>query len=344
MLAPQSQLILRNIDRLPAGDLLLLNPPTDDLARELAVRSELRPVLFTQDFAVARALTAQRLPVEFGAVPTGNSRFNSALVFHPKEKALTDFLLFMARAHLHDGGTLWLVGENNGGIRNSGKRLRDAGIDVEKIDSARHCQLIVMMPKTTGTAFALEDWLEVVALENGGNNNDTLAVAALPGVFSAGRIDEGTALLLEALADISSGRVLDMGCGAGIVGAWLKKRHNKLDIEMVDSNAMAMAASEWTLRENNLAAKLYASDGFSEVKGTFNWIVSNPPFHDGIATDYSFTEKFIAEAKQFLRPGGRLRLVANAHLKYVPAIEAAFGNCRELAQTARFRVYEAVRR
>lgn len=340
MLAPQSQLILRNIDRLPAGDLLLLNPQTDDLARELAVRSDLRPVLFTQDFATSRALTAQGLLVEFGAVPAENSRYNSALVFHPKEKSLTDFLLFMARAHLHDGGTLWLVGENNGGIRNSEKRLRDAGIAVEKIDSARHCQLIVMMPKTTGTAFALEDWLEVVALENG--DTDTLAVAALPGVFSAGRIDDGTALLLESLTDINSGRVLDMGCGAGVVGAWLKKRHNTLDVEMVDSNAMAIAASQWTLRENNLAANLYASDGFSAVKGTFNWIVSNPPFHDGIATDYSFTETFIAQAKQFLRPGGRLRLVANAHLKYVPALEAAFGNCRELAQNAHFRVYESV--
>ena len=77
---------------------------------------------------------------------------------------------------------------------------------------------------------------------------------------------------------------------------------------------------------------------------TFDWIVSNPPFHDGIATDYRFVEKFIAEAKWFLKPGGRLRIVANAHLKYVPAIEGAFGNCRIVAENARFRIYEALRR
>ena len=67
--------------------------------------------------------------------------------------------------------------------------------------------------------------------------------------------------------------------------------------------------------------------------------------HDnGIATDYRFVEKFIAEAKWFLKPGGRLRIVANAHLKYVPAIEGAFGNCRIVAENARFRIYEALRR
>lgn len=341
MLAPQSQLILRNLDRLPAGPLLIINPPGDGLAHELAARGDIQPRCFTQDLADARALEALRLDVDYGAVPADAPADTAVLVFHPKEKALTDFLLFLARSRLAAGGTLWLVGENKGGIRATEKRLQEAGINAEKIDSARHCQLLRIKPKSTGSSFALEDWLEVLAIDVDG---DTLAVASLPGVFSAGRLDEGSALLLETLSAPLAGRVLDMGCGAGVLGAVLKKRNPAIALEMVDSSAIAVLTSEWTLRENGLQAHVYASDGFSAVKGNFDWIISNPPFHDGIATDYRFTEKFIADAKWMLKPGGRLRIVANAHLKYVPSIEAAFGNCKIIKETMRFRILEAVRR
>lgn len=341
MLAAPAQLVLRNLERLPAGELLVIDPPADGLARGIAARGDIAPFLFSQDFAIARVLEAQRQPVEFGAVPTADRCYAGALVFHPKEKSLTDFLLFLARAHLAEGGTIWLVGENKGGIRATEKRLKDAGIAIDKIDSARHCQLLRIRPKSTGTPFVLEDWLEVVAI---GIGDMTLAIGSLPGVFSAGRLDEGTALLLETLGGTAmSGRVLDMGCGAGVIGAWLKKRQPALQVDMVDSNALAILASEWTIRENSLDARVYASDGFSAVAGTFDWIISNPPFHDGIATDYRFTERFIAEAKRFLKPGGRLRIVANAHLKYLPLLEKTFGNARTVSENTRFRVYEARR-
>lgn len=341
MLTAPSQLVLRNIDRLAAGSLLLLNPPADGLARELMARGDLQLQLFSQDQAEANALRAQRLPVEFGAVPADSRRYDSAVLFHPKEKALADFLLFLARARLADGGTLWLVGENKGGIRSTGKRLKEAGIAIEKIDSARHCQLLRITPKSAGTPFALEDWLEVVELEVAG---EVLAIAALPGVFSAGRLDEGTALLLESLAATPlQGRALDMGCGAGVIGSWLKKRNPSLAVEMVDSHALAVVASEWTLKESGLDARVQASDGFAAVSGSFDWIISNPPFHDGLATDYRFTEQFIADAKRFLKPGGRLRIVANAHLKYLPLLQQHYRSVRTVAENTRFRVLEAQR-
>lgn len=340
MLAPASQLLLRNRHHLPAGALLVMNPPADELNRELLGRGDIQPVFFTQDCADAQALQARRIQVDFGTVPTGDASYAGVVVFHPKERALTDLLLFLGRSKLAAGGSLWLLGENKGGIRSTEKRLTAAGIAVATLDSARHCRLVKVTPKTTGAPFQLDDWLEVLALEVAGTE---LAVAALPGVFSAGRLDDGTALLLDTLGDVQKGRVLDMGCGAGVIGAWLKKKQPGLTVEMVDSNALAVLASEWTLRENRLEAKVRASDGFSAVDGTFDWIISNPPFHDGIATDYRFVEKFIAEAPRFLKPGGKLRIVANAHLGYQPALERAFKKCRTVIETTRFRVYEAVR-
>lgn len=340
MLEAASQLVLRNLERLPAGRLLVINPPADDLPHELAARGDLQPLFFTQSKADAQTLAARRVAVDFGAVPGDDISCSGVLFFHPKERALAEMLLFLARSRVAAGGSLWLVGDNKGGIRGTEKRLAGAGIATETIDSARHCRLVKVSPKSAGSAFRLEDWLEVVAVEAAGQE---LAVAALPGVFSAGRVDEGTTLLLDTLQDVRAGRVLDMGCGAGVIGSWLKKKNPALGVEMVDSHALAVLASEWTLRENGLDAQVQASDGFSAVTGTFDWIVSNPPFHAGIDTDYAFVERFIADAPRYLRPGGRLRIVANAHLKYLPAIHRAFGNARTITESARFRVYEAVR-
>ncbi len=61
-------------------------------------------------------------------------------------------------------------------------------------------------------------------------------------------------------------------------------------------------------------------------------------------TDYRTTETLLAEAVRHLRPGGELRLVANSFLRYPPLIEAAFGNCRTLAERDGFKVYSARRR
>lgn len=342
MLEPASQLVLRNLERLPAGKFLIINPPADELPHALAARTDLQPRYFSQDQTAALALTARRVPVDFGAVPMAmaSEPDQGVLLFHPKERALAGFLLFLARSRVAAGGSLWLVGENKGGIRGTEKRLADAGVAVETIDSARHCRLVKVSPKSAGEPFKLEDWLEVAAIDVPGS---TLAVASLPGVFSAGRVDDGTALLLGTLASVRAGRVLDMGCGAGVIGAFLKKTNPALNVEMVDSNALAVVASQWTLRENQLDAKVQPSDGFSAVSGTFDWIISNPPFHDGIATDFRFFERFITEAPRFLRPGGRLRIVANAHLKYLPAIDRAFGNARTITGNTRFRIYEAVK-
>jgi 16S rRNA (guanine1207-N2)-methyltransferase len=337
---PESQLLSRNASILPGGRWLLINPPVDGVLHELSGDRELHA--FTQDHADWRALRAQRVDCAFGAAPEDDTRYDQVLLLHPKERALAGMLLFMARAHLAAGGSLWLAGENKGGIRATEKRLKDAGIGVHKVDAARHCQLLRVTPKSAGEAFRLDDWLAINAFEL--PDGRELAVASLPGVFSAGRLDDGTALLLSTLADISGGKVLDMGCGAGVIGASIAQRSPAAKVDMVDCSALALRASEETLRANGLAASVYASDGFSQVSGSFDWIVSNPPFHEGLATDYRFVETFIAEAKRYLRPNGHLRLVANAHLRYQPLIEQAFGNCRTLAENPRFRVYDAVRR
>jgi 16S rRNA (guanine1207-N2)-methyltransferase len=173
---------------------------------------------------------------------------------------------------------------------------------------------------------------------------ETLTVEHSAGVFADGALDPATAMLLEALTVPEGAHVLDLGCGAGIIGMVIKRLAPSATLTLVDSNVVAVALAERNLARNGLAGRVLASDGVAELAGEqFDLVVSNPPFHVGRArTDY-IGRRFISEAQTVLRPGGSLVLVANRFLRYEPDIQAAFGNVRELAGNDSYKVLAADR-
>ena len=170
-----------------------------------------------------------------------------------------------------------------------------------------------------------------------------LTISALPAVFSSAELDGGTKLLLSTFhkADGLKGKVLDLGCGAGVIGASLKKQFPKIKLTMSDIHAMAIASSKRTLAENALEGEVLASDVFSHIEGRFDLIVSNPPFHDGVDTAYQAVENLILQAKNHLTKGGELRIVANAFLPYPDLLDRAFGKHEVVAKSTKFKVYAA---
>ncbi len=113
---------------------------------------------------------------------------------------------------------------------------------------------------------------------------------------------------------------------------------------LLDVDAFALASSRLTLDANQLEGQLIAGSGIADAPSNLAAIVSNPPFHQGVHTDYAATEHLLREAAHHLRPGGELRLVANSFLRYPPLIEQHLGACRVLAEREGFRVYSAKRR
>lgn len=152
----------------------------------------------------------------------------------------------------------------------------------------------------------------------------TAAFRTDAGVFSRDDIDTGTRVMLEALPELS-GRVLDLGCGWGPVGVLLGKRYPELEIMMTDVNARAAELSRENLRRNGVRAEVVQGDGFENVRGQFDWILTNPPIRAGKAVIYGF----FAEARNYLSEGGSLVIVirkqqgAPSALKYLREIYAS---------------------
>ncbi|MET1078302.1 MAG: methyltransferase [Pseudomonas sp.] len=330
---PRSEVLLRQVE-LFGGNLLLAGLPADDLLGRLPAAHGWS--WHAGEHARLEARFVQRSA--FGVtLPT--AAFDDAVLFLPKSRELTDYLLQSLASRLA-GRNLFLVGEKRSGIERAAKQLQPFG-QPRKLDSARHCQLwqvrVDQAPPTPDLNSLAQSYS--LALADG-----PLTVISLPGVFSHGRLDRGTALLLQHLDKLPSGHLLDFGCGAGVLGAALKRRFAHNQLTLLDVDAFAAASSRLTLAANGLEADVLTGDGIDAAPLGLDAILSNPPFHEGVHTDYQATEQLLRQARAHLKPGGELRLVANSFLRYQPLIEEHLGACKVLAEGQGFRIYQARRR
>ncbi|MBS3803726.1 MAG: class I SAM-dependent methyltransferase [Oleiphilaceae bacterium] len=347
-LLPNShQALLRNLPAAP-GRLALLGVTDPRLLMALPGGG----LAFTEHYGVLQQLKVRPdWQAAFGYEDPGlmPDSMDSVVVFMPKARSELTLRLALAAHLLREGGRVILIGEKREGIAGAVKQLKAMASDAVKLDSARHCQVWMgepQRPESMGPAVAAFDigqWLSWHQVEAAGV---TLEVAGLPGIFSEGRLDDGTRLLLEALADMDlSGPVLDFACGAGTIGAWLHCHSaGRLAIDGVDVQAQAVLCARQTYERAGVKGEIRASDGLPAEAGRYATIVSNPPFHTGVKTDLSMTTRFLQQAEKHLAVRGDLVLVANRFLPYAELLEKHIGACRVLSSNDRYTVYHACRR
>ncbi len=337
MLSNPSQIILRNSELFTSQHVLLLNFESDLLAKELLTEATSVTAL-ALDFNHYQHLQSQqsdRLKVHFGHCLPTQQTFDAVVIFYPKSKSLLPYLVNLAGTYLSQGGELYVVGENKGGIRSIAKQLPDYFSAAHKLDNARHCLLFSSELTNNAPAIKLDDWVNRYQLAT---PQGEITICNLVGVFSEKRLDDGTKLLLENLPQLS-GRTLDFGCGAGVITTALLKAYPTLEVECVDINAMALVSCQLTLTANDMQAKVYPSDGLSQTQGTFDAIISNPPFHDGLNSTTNIANQFVKDSTAKLKATGQWRIVANRHLPYGDVIAQHFNGVNVVAENNRYKVY-----
>nr|WP_277621154.1 methyltransferase [Thermus arciformis] len=158
----------------------------------------------------------------------------------------------------------------------------------------------------------------------------------LPGVFSAGKVDPASLLLLEALLGevgregVRGKAVLDLGAGYGALTLPLARLGG--EVTAVEDDWASVLSLEESLRANGLKALALHSDVDEALteEARFDIIVTNPPFHVGGAVILDVAQAFVEAAAARLRPGGGFFLVANPFLKYEPLLAERFGAFRTL--------------
>ncbi|KDN86753.1 methyltransferase [Kitasatospora cheerisanensis] len=174
-------------------------------------------------------------------------------------------------------------------------------------------------------------------------------VANQAGVFCADRLDIGTRFFLQHLPDLHDARrVVDLGCGNGIVGTAAALTAPDAELLFVDESFQAVASAEETFRSNlgpDARAEFLVGDALADIPdASVDVVLLNPPFHSHQATTDAIARRMFTGARRVLRPGGELRVVGNRHLGYHVTLRRLFGNCRTVAGSPKFTVLGAVRR
>lgn len=328
---PRSQVLLRQ-GHYFSGQLLLAGAPADGLLQQLP-SSE----LWCWNYADYQALAALQSRAYF-SVTAPDQSYDAVVLYLPKSRELTEYLLQEICAK-YPAAEIFLVGEKRAGIERAAKQLAQYG-EVSKLDSARHCQLWRLTSRKAPVAVP-----DLAALANSFKvtvGQQQLTIKTVPGVFSHGRLDRGTELLLAHLEGLSQGHYLDFGCGAGVIGCYLAKQYPNSQVSLLDVDAFALFSTQLTLQANQVQAGVIAGTGINEAPQHLAAIISNPPFHQGVHTDYAASEQMLTQAKGHLLAQGELRIVANSFLKYPPLINQHLGPCQVLAEAQGFSVYRAV--
>ena len=162
------------------------------------------------------------------------------------------------------------------------------------------------------------------------------------GIFSKERIDKGTLVLAENMVIDKNAKVLDIGCGIGILGIIAAKLFNA-DAVMSDINKRAVMLAKMNAKLNNVKAEIYQGNLYEKIKNDdFDVILSNPPQTAGKELCFQLIE----QSKKYIKDGGNLQLVAR-HNKggktLSKKMEEIFGNVKVIAKKSGYWVYMSVK-
>ncbi|WP_175477128.1 class I SAM-dependent methyltransferase [Ruania alba] len=188
-----------------------------------------------------------------------------------------------------------------------------------------------------------------------------LTICAHGAAFAGAGVDIGTRLLLSVLDQApDASRVIDLGCGTGILAVSYARAHPDARVIATDQSAAAVASATATAIANGVAAGSGSAPhpvrggppGVTVVRddalgtqsdASADLIMLNPPFHSGAAVTARIAPRLFADAARVLRPGGELWCVWNSHLRYRPQLEASVGATRQIVRDPKFTVTASVR-
>lgn len=153
-----------------------------------------------------------------------------------------------------------------------------------------------------------------------------MAFETAPSIFSPNSIDNGTLAMLSVVDFLPSDKVLDLGCGYGVVGILAGKLIGEENVIMCDVSEQAVEYAAINSRINTVPnIRILLSDGYKNIADKeFTLILSNPPYH----ADFSVPKHFIETGFQKLVVGGKLIMVTKRLDWYKNKLTSIFGGVK----------------
>jgi 16S rRNA (guanine1207-N2)-methyltransferase len=258
---------------------------------------------------------------------------DAVVVLAPGGTLERDYVLAQALRVLRPGGSLTAFAPKEKGGTRLRKVLERFGCAVAE-DARRHHRFC----HTARPAHP--SGLDEAIAAGGPRLLPNLGVWSQPGVFSWDRLDPGTARLLEHLPALS-GAGADLGCGLGLLGGPVLASPAVTSLTCVDIDGRAVACARHNLNDPRATVLWADVRQLGERLADLDFVVMNPPFHDGGAENRELGVAFVRAAAGMLRKGGVCWLVANRHLPYEAPLAAGFAKAEVRADAGGYKVIEA---
>ncbi len=266
--------------------------------------------------------------------------YDLVLILMPKNKIEAEYWLAQGLSALKSGGTIICAAANDAGGKRLDKMLRAFGVTETQNLSKNKARVVWGQAPEIGTSSVQS------ALQDGAVQ-DILGgfYRSQPGIFGWDKMDKGTELLIRHLTDQFFGRGADFGCGYGALSRAVLERasENLKSFTCLDADARAVALCARNAADERVhSAWCDLTQGAAGLKN-LDFIVMNPPFHEGKASDSDIGLAFIRRAHETLKPRGILWIVANAQLPYERVLGELFSSVEKLYEGGGFKLYRAMK-
>ena len=168
-------------------------------------------------------------------------------------------------------------------------------------------------------------------------------------VFSRNHLDIGGRFLMDNLPEGDFSKVVDLGCGNGIIGMAASAAYPKAQITFIDESYMSIDSARINMQKNLPEeqaenARFVVNNGLVGFKPrSYDLILCNPPFHQQQTITDQIAWSMFNDAHFCLVDNGELVIVGNHHLNYQDKLERIFGNCEVVSQNKKFVILRAVK-
>lgn len=260
------------------------------------------------------------------------------LVLPPPQRDETRALFAQALQSVSEDGLVVVSMQNSAGAKSGENDLRQLAPNLQSI-SKNKCRVFWVNKKNIDEAL-LQAWLKL----DEPRMVEATGFVSRPGVFAWDRIDAASLLLTEHLPKDLSGHGADLGAGLGyLTHRVLNHCENVIAMDMYEAEARALECARFNLSSfrPNTQLNYYWHDVVQGMHGAYDFVISNPPFHQGRTEVQTLGQAFIESAAKSLKPDGRFYMVANRHLPYEATLQKHFSRVTVLANKEGYKVFEA---
>jgi 16S rRNA (guanine1207-N2)-methyltransferase len=292
------------------------------------------------DVAADAAQFSPLIPGAHDLDTVAHATLNGLAMLAPSAAVERRYTLARALRALRPGAPLVVLAPKNKGGSRIAQDLRELGCAFD--ESARRHHRIC---STTGPG---DDAAIAAALAAGeAQFMADIGLWSQPGVFSWNRIDPGSALLMAQLLahrPALAGRGADFGCGIGVLSraVLVSPAVTHLTLIDIDRRALAMACRNLQniIDETRITPRWADARTLNDLSG-LDFVVMNPPFHEGGIENQALGQNFIQRAALALRAGGVCWLTANRHLPYEAILKPLFRRVTLVVEADGYKVYQA---